>query len=160
MIRRPPRSTRTDTLFPYTTLFRSDVRHSLTLVAFVMMMYVVLFATIVVVFCRRLNRAADPVVYREARTYGQQATAYVLKIERTRWRVRRSWDFRLRSRPQRFEYKMRLRVTPECGMDYEGDVAESLSGDDVRERGDMVAMKVNPQYRDVVVFSKICKATP
>src|SRR3546814_6347166 len=30
MIRRPPRSTRTDTLFPYTTLFRSvpgDVQH-------------------------------------------------------------------------------------------------------------------------------------
>src|SRR3546814_8623620 len=26
MIRRPPRSTRTDTLFPYTTLFRSDSR--------------------------------------------------------------------------------------------------------------------------------------
>src|SRR3546814_20712406 len=26
MIRRPPRSTRTDTLFPYTTLFRSCVR--------------------------------------------------------------------------------------------------------------------------------------
>src|SRR3546814_12168741 len=26
MIRRPPRSTRTDTLFPYTTLFRSDRR--------------------------------------------------------------------------------------------------------------------------------------
>src|SRR3546814_17593629 len=39
MIRRPPRSTRTDTLFPYTTLFRSQVvgttvsialRHTLT----------------------------------------------------------------------------------------------------------------------------------
>src|SRR3546814_9727146 len=29
MIRRPPRVTRTDTLFPYTTLFRSDVRHRL-----------------------------------------------------------------------------------------------------------------------------------
>src|SRR3546814_5505448 len=27
MIRRPPRSTRTDTLFPYTTLFRSDQDH-------------------------------------------------------------------------------------------------------------------------------------
>src|SRR3546814_3599961 len=26
MIRRPPRSTRTDTLFPYTTLFRSCIR--------------------------------------------------------------------------------------------------------------------------------------
>src|SRR3546814_18635222 len=28
MIRRPPRSTRTDTLFPYTTLFRSRVSQS------------------------------------------------------------------------------------------------------------------------------------
>src|SRR3546814_11883377 len=27
MLRRPPRSTRTDTLFPYTTLFRSAGRH-------------------------------------------------------------------------------------------------------------------------------------
>src|SRR3546814_6256109 len=27
MIRRPPRSTRTDTLFPYTTLFRSLAKH-------------------------------------------------------------------------------------------------------------------------------------
>src|SRR3546814_11780180 len=27
MIRRPPRSTRTDTLFPYTTLFRSEIEH-------------------------------------------------------------------------------------------------------------------------------------
>src|SRR3546814_7948970 len=26
MLRRPPRSTRTDTLFPYTTLFRSGIR--------------------------------------------------------------------------------------------------------------------------------------
>src|SRR3546814_4050385 len=30
MIRRPPRSTRTDTLFPYTTLFRSFVVYGLT----------------------------------------------------------------------------------------------------------------------------------
>src|SRR3546814_587564 len=29
MIRRPPRSTRTDTLFPYTTLFRSPGEHAL-----------------------------------------------------------------------------------------------------------------------------------
>src|SRR3546814_2927595 len=28
MIRRPPRSTRTDTLFPYTTLFRSHPAHA------------------------------------------------------------------------------------------------------------------------------------
>src|SRR3546814_20001489 len=30
MIRRPPRSTRTDTLFPYTTLFRSDTESPMT----------------------------------------------------------------------------------------------------------------------------------
>src|SRR3546814_20452999 len=30
MIRRPPRSTRTDTLFPYTTLFRSVHEHNAT----------------------------------------------------------------------------------------------------------------------------------
>src|SRR3546814_1211930 len=30
MIRRPPRSTRTDTLFPYTTLFRSQMGHNRT----------------------------------------------------------------------------------------------------------------------------------
>src|SRR3546814_2966347 len=29
MIRRPPRSTRTDTLFPYTTLFRSVLRRAI-----------------------------------------------------------------------------------------------------------------------------------
>src|SRR3546814_4701503 len=28
MLRRPPRSTRTDTLYPYTTLFRSQLRHA------------------------------------------------------------------------------------------------------------------------------------
>src|SRR3546814_19999609 len=31
MIRRPPRSTRTDTLFPYTTLFRSIINPDITL---------------------------------------------------------------------------------------------------------------------------------
>src|SRR3546814_4504584 len=32
MIRRPPRSTRTDTLFPYTTLFRSELLSDLVVV--------------------------------------------------------------------------------------------------------------------------------
>src|SRR3546814_2082306 len=31
MLRRPPRSTRTDTLFPYTTLFRSHLHFAVTL---------------------------------------------------------------------------------------------------------------------------------
>src|SRR3546814_3841438 len=33
MIRRPPRCTRTDTLFPYTTLFRSDPDYSIAAAA-------------------------------------------------------------------------------------------------------------------------------
>src|SRR3546814_4639171 len=33
MIRRPPRSTRTDTLFPYTTLFRSVLQSSVVLLS-------------------------------------------------------------------------------------------------------------------------------
>src|SRR3546814_5760619 len=33
MIRRPPRSTRTDALFPYTTLFRSEIIDKLFLIA-------------------------------------------------------------------------------------------------------------------------------
>src|SRR3546814_13147800 len=36
MIRRPPRSTRTDTLFPYTTLFRSSVVVTIVLFVFLM----------------------------------------------------------------------------------------------------------------------------
>src|SRR3546814_3434855 len=40
MIRRPPRSTRTDTLFPYTTLFRSQRAVGIAVVIFV---YVLLF---------------------------------------------------------------------------------------------------------------------
>src|SRR3546814_8603949 len=36
MIRRPPRSTRTDTLFPYTTLFRSAARAALVRKPFAM----------------------------------------------------------------------------------------------------------------------------
>src|SRR3546814_12246512 len=39
MLRRPPRSTRTDTLFPYTTLFRSQQRAGhLSLLVFVLFM--------------------------------------------------------------------------------------------------------------------------
>src|SRR3546814_10726637 len=34
MLRRPPRSTRTDTLFPYTTLFRSESRGEMGSAAF------------------------------------------------------------------------------------------------------------------------------
>src|SRR3546814_4287496 len=43
MIRRPPRSTRTDTIFPYTTLFRSVVGYAIPSFLFAVLL-IVLFA--------------------------------------------------------------------------------------------------------------------
>src|SRR3546814_13869047 len=54
MIRRPPRSTRTDTLFPYTTLFRSLLAH--TAVPFPRRAYTAPLA----VLLRKLNWQASP----------------------------------------------------------------------------------------------------
>src|SRR3546814_4412984 len=47
MSRRPPRSTRTDTLFPYTTLFRSDEAAGVYNVAFVIMSAVYLIPSVI-----------------------------------------------------------------------------------------------------------------
>src|SRR3546814_13864777 len=61
MIRRPPRSTRTDTLFPYTTLFRSLFQKSIhTLPA----------GTIMVLICRRTSVSTKP-----SRSIGEPASA-------------------------------------------------------------------------------------
>src|SRR3546814_15030396 len=49
MIRRPPRSTRTDTLFPYTTLFRSFSLNTLSLFGLVLSIGIVVDDAIVVV---------------------------------------------------------------------------------------------------------------
>lgn len=141
-------------LFASWMLIGTVTRQSLTPVAIVMILYAVLFAAIVVVFCRRVNRAADPILYREARAYGLPATAKVLEIERTRWRVRRSCNFRLQFRPQRCEYRMWLRITGVGALDYETDMAEYLSGADVPERGDLIGVKVHPLYPDIVVLSR------
>src|SRR3546814_3430653 len=43
MIRRPPRSTRTDTLFPYTTLFRSSLLRALAYPARLELLHVLRF---------------------------------------------------------------------------------------------------------------------
>src|SRR3546814_19651221 len=53
MIRRPPRSTRTDTLFPYTTLFRSLIKRSVNLFGHATSI------SLEPVFWRALKRAAD-----------------------------------------------------------------------------------------------------
>src|SRR3546814_13501079 len=43
MIRRPPRATRTDTLFPYTTLFRSNLRNDVAVAAVLVVVWTLLW---------------------------------------------------------------------------------------------------------------------
>src|SRR3546814_10037239 len=61
MIRRPPRSTRTDTLFPYTTLFRSAHHH---LLCFGRRDAAAQWRQLVWLYARHDRRGADPLAHR------------------------------------------------------------------------------------------------
>ncbi|HEX2620956.1 MAG TPA: hypothetical protein VHL11_12435 [Phototrophicaceae bacterium] len=117
-----------------------------------MIVYLVLLAVILLIFFRRLSDAASPVEYREAQEQGLPATAKVLKIERTRWRVKRTRNFRLQTRPQRREYLMRVRVTRPGEADYEASLAEFLTGDQVPKQGAVIPIKIHPQHPQVIVM--------
>src|SRR3546814_14052139 len=86
MIRRPPRSTRTDTLFPYTTLFRSQYRKSqwsrFTRQAGIMASSVALGAAAVPYIMLDQDRTDDIAAYATAKvklaaTFGRNADAPV-----------------------------------------------------------------------------------
>src|SRR3546814_3771902 len=73
MIRRPPRSTRTDTLFPYTTLFRSAASSSATAA----INRLVVQRIFVSPGCERLDAAPQPVIPRRvAAAYNAMAAAF------------------------------------------------------------------------------------
>src|SRR3546814_18164628 len=55
MIRRPPRSTRTDTLFPYTTLFRSADTAVAIVLEHAALEYIVILGIVGATAVRRLN---------------------------------------------------------------------------------------------------------
>ena len=114
--------------------------------------YLVLLAAILVIFYRRLGRADSPPEYREAREQGLPATAKVLEIKRTHWRVRRTRNFRFQQRPAKREYQMRLRVTRPGEPDYEALLAEFLPGGQVPKKGDIIPIKVHPQRPDIIVM--------
>src|SRR3546814_6505961 len=97
MIRRPPRSTRTDTLFPYTTLFRSKIREAGLLRA-----VSVCEACMPKIYSRRrgrLRRARSAgAIGKDGRTrhYGSKACQVVRRVCRFSSLVRPSltWDAR------------------------------------------------------------------
>src|SRR3546814_19133618 len=69
MIRRPPRSTRTDTLFPYTTLFRSR-SHSLERTNMTYCVGMLIEAGLVMMADTRTNAGVDNIsVYRKLHIY-------------------------------------------------------------------------------------------
>src|SRR3546814_14386910 len=98
MIRRPPRSTRTDTLFPYTTLFRSlprrgQERHEGAIAAKMTSLCKVLPESVRTVAFSTSLRTPCPYVYsRDSRRQRPQATCRAEQREpRSCWTTRTSW---------------------------------------------------------------------
>src|SRR3546814_1166351 len=100
MRRRPPRSTRTDTLFPYTTLFRSDAAVLDALIA-----------------KRNADRAWEEEVAASAaeaaaREQDQKRIDARHRDERRRAKARkRAWERQLRSEEHTFELQSLMRIS-------------------------------------------------
>src|SRR3546814_4394245 len=97
MIRRPPRSTRTDTLFPYTTLFRSPTSH----------MPAPTGQLISAPHCERLPSAP-------ARHKGKEshnAASHLLSFYAPRWSKLDGADQRLRSEEHTSELQSLMRIS-------------------------------------------------
>src|SRR3546814_1141909 len=93
MIRRPPRTTRTDTLFPYTTLFRSEKRD----------------------LRRRKPFDAEQVPVREKRLCGRCHQDRVIGPPRRRWQSRRGIDApRSEEHTSELQSLMRISYTVFC----------------------------------------------
>ncbi|MCI0709159.1 MAG: hypothetical protein L0154_03260 [Chloroflexi bacterium] len=126
-------------------------------------LYVVCLIGIIVVFWRRLSRADTPLAYREARVNGQPATAIVLEIERTGWHSGRRSHLRLilslrpfsiRPPTLKYEYQMRLGVMRPGAADYEAQLAEYLTYNQIPRQGDTIAVKVHPQHPEIIVLAR------
>lgn len=117
-----------------------------------MLVYLGLDTVILFMFVKRLGKASSPPEYEETRHIGLPATATVLCIEQTNWKVRSSRNFRLQHRPYRREYQMRIRVNRDGQPAYETSLAEFLTGDQVPEKGAVIPVKVHPRHPDVIVM--------
>src|SRR3546814_2017671 len=88
MIRRPPRSTRTDTLFPYTTLFRSDAYRAKFGLPFVMAVKGHSKVEILAAFERRLqNDPAEELATALAEIRSEEHTSELQSLMRISYAV-------------------------------------------------------------------------
>jgi hypothetical protein len=117
-----------------------------------MVAYLILDSVALGYFVRQLGKASSPPEYEEARKNGLPAKATVLSIEQTNWKVKPTRNFRLQKSPYRREYQMRIRVSRAGQPDYETDLAEFLTGDQVPQRGSVISVKVHPQHPDIIVM--------
>lgn len=140
-------------LFMAWIIFEPQIMRSPAITIPIAIVYIVLFAAILLRFSLLLGRATVPPQYREAQLHGLPASATVLDIQQTAWRVRATLNFKLQVRPNKREYQMRLLVTPPNKADYEALMAEFLPGDQVPDKGDVIAVKIHPQHPEIVVMA-------
>jgi hypothetical protein len=125
----------------------------LAIIVALMIAYLIALTVILFVFYRRLQHAAWPLEFREARAQGMSATAYVLEVAPTGWRATQGFSTSFRWRPTKREYQMRLLVSGANIDEYEVVVAEYLRAAQVPEVGTTIPIKIHPHRPEVVVLN-------
>ena len=115
--------------------------------------FVVALAVVMVLCFRIIGFGHLPREEREARAAGLPATARVLAVQQTRWRLDRNTNFKLETTPRRWEYRIFLRVMRPGEPDYEAEVAEFLLSDQVPRKGDVLDIKVHPRDPDWIAWT-------
>ena len=103
---------------------------------------------------RIIGRADMPVEDREAHAAGRPATAEVVRVERTRWRLDGNLNFKLQVTRRRWEYRIFVRVALPGEPPYEAEIAEFLLSEQVPKQGDVLNVKVHARIGDVVVWTR------
>jgi hypothetical protein len=127
---------------------------SLTSAGAVAGVFVIALVPTMVACYRIIGRADIPPEDREARAIGRPATAQVVRVEQTRWRIKRNVNFKLEASRRKWEYRIFVRVSIPGEADYEAEIAEFLLPEEVPEKGDVLDVKVHPRIPDAVVWMR------
>lgn len=125
---------------------------SLTSAAILAGVFLVGLALVMGACFRLIGDARTPPEIREARAEGVAATGTVLDVGKTGWRTRRGRRSSLTLGPTRWECSIRVRVTRPGLGDYEAEVVEFLTSDQIPEPGTVAPVRVHPRRPEIVVF--------